>query len=192
MIPPITEVRGGGSAPLVGTNAARKESQPSSCMPDGAEKAARYEINSDEKGQGCCCGHETIFQVLPKRPMPEIRLFFFTKSTVPHIAYLLIGFPQSTEVRDSSIFFFLEKPPENCAISAAEMKLLYSHLLTPLFASAIPGVQAGFSEYCIVGSLDGTYIDASCGDGTGHYVSTSLDLNHCFWNDDGVLKAGKE
>lgn len=145
-----------------------------------------------QRGQGSCCGHETIFQVLPKRPMPEIWLFFSQSPQFLTSPIYSLDSPQSTEVRDSSLFFFLEKPPQNCARSAAEMKLLYSHLLTALVASAIPGVQAGFSEYCIVGPLDGSYIDASCGDGTGHYVATSLDLNHCFWNDDGVLKAGKE
>ena len=73
------------------------------------------------------------------------------------------------------------------------MKLLCPHLLTALVVSVIPGVRAGFSEFCFVNAaLDGTSIDASCENESGYYVDTVLDLDLCFWNDDGVLKAGNK
>lgn len=73
------------------------------------------------------------------------------------------------------------------------MKLLWSCLVAFFAGSVIPGVRAGFSTDCIVNAaLDGTFIDASCEDESGHWVDTELDLDLCFWNHDGVLKAGNK
>ena len=77
--------------------------------------------------------------------------------------------------------------------SVVEMKLSYSHLFTILVTGVINRVQgAGFAAYCAVSSelIDTSYLQAACANEAGANVDTELDLDLCFWNDDGVLKAG--
>jgi CVNH domain len=72
------------------------------------------------------------------------------------------------------------------------MKLLYSSLLSILAASMINGVQgACFSATCTGITLASDYsLEALCDTGYGGSINTKLNLNLCFWNDNGVLKAG--
>jgi hypothetical protein len=73
------------------------------------------------------------------------------------------------------------------------MKLLYSSLLAILATSLKNGVQgACFSATC---KVDPTLVSdyglvALCDTGYGGSINTELNLNLCFWNDNGVLKAG--
>ena len=73
------------------------------------------------------------------------------------------------------------------------MKLLYSTLLTILSTSMINGIHgACFSTTCSIDpSLEsGSDLVAICENESGYNVETELNLDLCFWNDNGVLKAG--
>ena len=73
------------------------------------------------------------------------------------------------------------------------MKLLCSSLLTILATSMINEVQgACYYATCSVSpSLgSGSSLEAGCADESGYNVETELNLDLCFWNDNGVLKAG--
>lgn len=48
-------------------------------------------------------------------------------------------------------------------------------------------VNGGFGASCPSASLSGTVITASCGNGAGGYVTSSLDLNTFVGNQNGIL-----
>ena len=79
------------------------------------------------------------------------------------------------------------------ARTEGDMKLLYTSLLTILTTSMINGVQGQcFFATCAVDDsiVSGSGLVAICATESGGTLQTELNLDLCFWNDNGVLEAG--
>ncbi|KAL4077900.1 hypothetical protein J3A83DRAFT_4069677, partial [Scleroderma citrinum] len=62
--------------------------------------------------------------------------------------------------------------------------------LVALLSHPAAEILGGFSESCTNYGLDGTVLDASCRRGDGSIGPTSIDLNNCVTNNNGVLGCG--